>query len=36
MDMELTVWAAGFEPATTRVQGEDSDQAELHPDKSDW
>jgi hypothetical protein len=28
------VWVAGFEPATTRVQGEDSDQAELHPEEN--
>ena len=28
------VWAAGFEPAASRFQGEDSDQAELHPDGS--
>ena len=27
------VWTAGFEPATTRFQGADSDQAELHPEK---
>ena len=27
------VWVAGFEPATTRFQGADSDQAELHPEK---
>ena len=26
------VWAAGFEPATTRFQGADSDQAELRPE----
>lgn len=25
------VWVAGFEPAATRFQGADSDQAELHP-----
>jgi hypothetical protein len=25
------VWVAGFEPATSRFQGENSDQAELHP-----
>lgn len=26
------VWVAGFEPATSRFQSGDSDQAELHPE----
>ena len=31
--LRMMVWVAGFEPATTRFQGADSDQAELHPEK---
>ena len=30
---KAVVWVAGFEPATSRFQGEDSDQAELHPER---
>ncbi len=28
------VWVVGFEPTTSRFQGADSDQTELHPDRS--
>ena len=30
--LRSVVWVAGFEPATTRFQSGDSDQAELHPE----